>query len=97
MVLNDSLRAFIETDADEFIYNPVQYIGMAKESNATNIVDYVLGFFEGRLMTNALHFVVENDIPDDEAQYEEFKNIIYRREHEVVDAVQREIEKIKQP
>lgn len=97
MVLNDSLRAFIETDADEFIYNPAQYIGMAKESNATDIVNYVLGFFDGQLMANALHFAVENSIPDEEAQIDELMNIIYRREHEVVDAVQREIEKRRKP
>lgn len=97
MVLNDSLRAFIETDADEFIYNPVQYIGMAKESNATNIVDYVLGFFDGQLMADALHFAIENSIPDKEAQIDEIMKIIYRREHEVVDAVQREIETRKKP
>ena len=95
MALNDRLRAFIEKNVDEFIYKPSQYIGMAKESSASNIVDYVLGFFEGRLMADALYYASENDIPDEEAQTNDFFRIIYRREHEVVDAVQRALEENK--
>lgn len=93
MVLNNDLRAFLERDVDEFIYNPTQYIEMAKESNASNIVDYVLGFFDGQLMADALHFAIEKRLPEEEAKIEEFMKIINRREHEVVDAVQRELEK----
>lgn len=95
MALNDRLRAFIEKNADEFIYNPSQYIGMAKESSASNIVDYVLGFFDGQLMADALYYAIDNDIPNKERQIDELMKIIFRREHEVVDAVQRALEEKK--
>lgn len=93
MALNSGLRAFVEKTADEFIYNPSQFIGMAKESKASSIVDYVLGFFDGQLMADALNYAIENDIPDEEASIDELMEIIYRREHEIIDAVQRALEK----
>ena len=93
MTLDIRLRGYLEEEIDVFIKEPMTYIKIARNRNAKSMLDFILGFFYGRLSTRAATFSVNHQIPENNADVKEVVDLINRRSLEIIDAIQRELEK----
>lgn len=86
-------RKELEERVDDFLKDPGIPMGLAKTYNAAHVLDFALGYFAGNLVDYAVllsdHYKTEWN--DDEM--EEVTSLLNRRKYEMLDAIQRELEK----
>lgn len=93
MTLDTRLRGYLEEQIDVFIKDPMLFIEIAERKHFKNSLDFILGYFYGRINGDSAAFSVIFHIPEDGRKPEEVAGLIDRRAHEITDAIQREFEK----
>ena len=93
MTLDIRLRGYLEEEIDRFIENPRKYIDYARGVNAKNVSDFILGYFYGRVIQLGVAYAVRNEIPTSGSGGKDAAILIDRRSLEIIDAIQRELEK----
>lgn len=87
-------RKELEERVDDFVKDPGIATGLAMTYSAAHVLDFALGYFAGNLVDYAVllsdHY--KTDWNDDEM--EEVTALLNRRKYEMLDAVQRELEKL---
>lgn len=86
-------RKELEERVDDFLKDPGIATGLAITYNAGHVLDFALGYFAGNLVDYAVllsdHY--KTDWTDEEMA--EVTDLLNRRKYEMLDAVQRELEK----
>jgi hypothetical protein len=95
MTINPQLRGHIENQIDNFIKNPNQYINIGKLTPISNKnpVDFVLGFLYGQILMTISLFYTTSNIKQEDTDLTETVKILNRRSLEIIDVIQRELEK----
>jgi hypothetical protein len=95
MTLDPLLRGFVENEIDDFIKNPDKYIKLAKESHILNKnpIDFVLGVLYGQILSTIAVYYSMNKRKQEEINVQDISDLLNRRNVEIVDRIQRELEK----
>ena len=99
MTFDPLLRGFVENEIDDFIKNPNKYIKIAKESHIVNKnpIDFILGVLYGQILsTISVYYSMDKRKQDEiniQAISEDLSDLLNRRNVEIVDTIQRELEK----
>jgi hypothetical protein len=93
MTIDIKVRGILENAIDSFINTPKNHIGFAEGRAIKSKVDFILGFFYGRMMIQAMDALHAFQIPEKKSDPDEIFDLLDRRALEITDAIQRELEK----